>query len=111
MDFQSYVGEAREVLSKAIESDSEMQQALDLYAKWTAIGNIVFAQLRGRERLHKSLGIPSPAEMAGLARDWGTSAAAPRMAVATISQLLQELLASLPGENQGAECLEELALK
>lgn len=73
--------DAKGILASDTETDTEMSAALDLFKLWTALHNIANAQIRTRERLHKSLGIPSPSEMLGLERDWGTTATAPREAV------------------------------
>jgi hypothetical protein len=94
---------ASQALSTATESDSKMASALELYRRWTAIGNVIIGQLRSRERIHKSLGIPPPAEMLHLERDWGKSAPPARKAVEQLVPMLQELLASIPPDEHTDE--------
>lgn len=84
--------EAKASFEKATESDPELAAALDLYARWVDIGNLVNAQIRARERLHKALGIPSPAEMLRLERDWATSPQSAREAAELITARSKNLM-------------------
>lgn len=90
-DLEGYLRDAKERLAVAVESDAAMTTALDLYRRWTAIHNVVNGQLISRERLHRALKIPPPAEMLRLERDWGTNAPPPAKAIETVETLLADL--------------------
>ena len=89
---ERYIREAKETLSIAVETELELAAALELYRRWTLIHNVVNAQLISRERLHRALKIPPPAEMLRLERDWGTSAPPPEEAGQQVVAQLKDLL-------------------
>lgn len=91
-ELERYMRDAKATLSVAVETDSAMAAALELYRRWTLIHNVVNAQLISRERLHRALKIPPPAEMLRLERDWGTSAPPPDEAVQQVVTQLKDLL-------------------